>query len=104
MPPRSLAVLLLAASFLFSNPVSAHEPYEWIMGYETALGQSCCDPTDSVVISHEVASASMVGSKIPVEFNGVPQVIEVNIVHATEDHHGRAWLTRYGCLFKIFGM
>ena len=98
------AILIFLVLLLRPMDAAGHGEYAWIMDYESASGQSCCDPEDVVSISHEVAAPAVVGSKILVEFKGVPVEIEVNIVHPTEDHHGRAWITRYGCLFKMFGV
>ena len=102
---RMAMVVMVVISVYILQPevVRAHGEYNWIMEYESAWGQSCCDPEDVVTIPHEVAGPAGIGSRILVEFNGVPVEIVVNVVHPTEDHHGRAWITRYGCLFKMFG-
>jgi len=82
----------------------AHGEYAFIVKYETRFGQSCCGPVDAVVIPHEVAAPLEVGNKIVIEINDMSVEVVVNIIYPSEDPEGRSWITRYGCLFKMFGV
>lgn len=98
------AILIFLVLLLHSMDAAGHGEYAWIMDHESAYGASCCGPTDAVVIPHEVAAPLEVGSRIAVEFHGLIVEVVVNVVRPTEDPEGRAWITRYGCLFKMFGV
>lgn len=87
------------AAFLFAFPALAHHPYEWVMKYENAKGQSCCHSTDATPISHAAANSASIGSVILSPFGPVV----VNKIYQTQDHEGRPWITTYGCLFRNFG-
>ena len=99
----TLSIILILVT-LRPVVVDAHGEYAWIMGYQTGFGQSCCGYTDAVVIPHEVAGPARIGSKIVAYFHGVPVQVVVNAIYPTEDPEGRSWITRYGCLFKMFGV
>lgn len=98
------AILILLVLLLRPMDAAGHGEYAWIMNHQSTYGASCCGPKDAVVIPHEVAAPLEVGSRIVVEFHGLTVEVVVNVVRPTEDPDGRAWITRYGCLFKMFGV
>lgn len=102
----ALFVAILIFLILLLRPMDAagHGEYAWIMDHKSSYGASCCGPKDAVSIPHEVAAPLEVGSRVTVEFHGLTVDVVVNTIYPTEDPEGRAWITRYGCLFKIFGV
>ena len=98
------AILILLVLLLRPMDAAGHGEYAWIMDHQSSYGASCCGPKDAVVVTHEVAGSLEVGSRVTVEFHGLTVEVLVNAIYPTEDPEGRAWITRYGCLFKMFGV
>lgn len=94
--------VILTALLLYAVPALAHGEYAWIMKYSNGT-QSCCHPSDSVPISHADANAARVGTVIVAPFPTGPVAVVVRKIYQTEDEQGRAWITTYGCLFRVFG-
>jgi hypothetical protein len=98
-----MRALVLVALF-FSLPAWAHGEWAWIQQYNTPNGMSCCDRRDATPIAHEVANEARVGSEVVAPFPNGPIIVKVLIIHPTRDPKGRAWITKYGCLFRHQGM
>ena len=97
------ALLLLAA--LPTEVAGAHGKQLWMEPYRNGAGTKCCGPEDVAFVPQWVAGPAEVGSEIFADFGHHDLVkIVVSAVHPTEDPHGRAWITLYGCLFKMFGV
>lgn len=97
----TLAIVALVALAL---PVLAHGTHDWMRKYETPSGVNCCDETDVVPIGHAEANAAHVGTVITADFPGYPATaVTVQAIYQTEDHDGRPMLSRWGCLWKVFG-
>lgn len=73
------------------------------MQYNTPNGMSCCDERDATVIPHEIANEAKVGSDVVAHFPHGPIIVRIQIIHPTRDPKGRAWVTKYGCLFRWSG-
>ena len=96
-------MLVVVFLLLFTSPAYAHGQWAWIQDYNTPNGMSCCDERDAVVIPHEVAAEARVGSDVVAPFPFGPIIVKVKIIHPTRDPKGRAWVTKYGCLFRWSG-
>lgn len=103
------------------KPQKTHAPYDWIKKYsapsqhvrDAITGQKedwnskigCCGKVDAVVIPLEEATAAHLGSEIRAKFpDGSDLYVTITAIYGTEDPEGKAWLTRYGCLFLPFSM
>ena len=100
----ALALLLLAG--LPTEVAGAHGKQLWMEPYRNSAGTKCCGPEDAAFVPHWVAGPAEVGSTISANFgDGRGEVrVAVSAIYPTEDPHGKAWITRYGCLFKSFGI
>ena len=97
----ALAVGLMVA--LNCTPVYPHGEWAWIQKYNNNVGYNCCTKLDATVVPHEVANSAQVGSVIMADFPVGPTPVTVNKIYPTEDPRGRAWITKYGCLFRWSG-
>jgi hypothetical protein len=97
----ALAVVCILA---LAWPARSHDHYDWVRKYTNAHDVNCCGALDVVPISHETANAAQVGSTLTADFLGHPGfAVTVQRIYQTEDREGRAMLSRFGCLFRVFG-
>lgn len=106
-----LLCLIVALIFSLGAHAADHdqsmEPHNWISQYKNGHGQGCCHATDIHPISLQKAYAAKLGSKVKIKVHQSGDsgnyVADLNVIitaiHPSHDPHGRAWITRYGCLF-----
>lgn len=100
---------VLAVLLVLAFPVSAHEPGMasnapfWADKYFNKYGSRCCGVGDMAFISHRVANAAQLGSRIVAAFPDGAKEVVVGRIYPTEDRMGRAAITKSGCLFKHIG-
>lgn len=98
------ALLMLLILLALALPAIAHDAHAWMRKFETPGGVNCCDATDVVPIGHAEANAAHVGTIITADFPGDPATpVTVQAIHQTEDPDGRPMLSKWGCLFRVFG-
>lgn len=111
------AVVILATTTapMLALSVQAHDPDMhlaegqefWAQKYRVPSGDTtinCCSPGDMAFIPHHVANAAQIGEFVTAEFpSGGTQTVKVKAIHPTEDPQGRAAVTKFGCLFKMYG-
>jgi hypothetical protein len=82
-------------------------PHEWIQKHNITRGRNaglnCCDERDISVIPHSLANSAAVGSVLTWEFPTGRYNVVVQNIYETKDAKGRAFLTRWGCLFRWNG-
>lgn len=100
---RVVSLITLACLLTLPTAALSHGEQGWVMKYVNAENINCCHEIDTAEVSQEDAAAARVGSEMLAVFPTGPDIVRVNIIHATEDKDGRAFVTKYGCLFRQFG-
>lgn len=88
---------------LIATTALAHD--HWIGEYKRYPGDQsgCCGKADITQIPHADAYKLHVGSKYVATFpDGNRDKVEILVIYPTED--GDSYITRWGCLFRPFGM
>lgn len=65
--------------------------------------RTACHWRDAVPINHADANAAKVGGLMIGPFGNGAEWVRIKSIYATQDKQGRAWITRYGCLFRWNG-
>lgn len=104
---KALLLSLLVAAFvsglLLAFPAYPHGHHDWMRKYSN--GEiSCCDKTDIAYIPHWEANAFHVGDTYRAVFPSGPETVEILKVYPTEGDRGRAAISKWGCLFRAFGL
>ena len=106
------AALIFMGIILWSTNVHAgtllkaaenQEIGDWVREHTNGF-VSCCLPEDSVFIETWRVSSLVEGDQIRVDFPTGDMTVTVKRIYPTQDSRGRSVITKYGCLFRPFGM
>lgn len=76
---------------------------DWVREHTNGF-VSCCLPSDSIFIETWRVSSLVEGNEIKVRFPSGEMTVTVKKIYPTQDSQGRSVITKYGCLFRPFGM
>lgn len=104
---RAILWVFLAATalsiLLLAFPAFAHGEHDWMRKYSNG-SYSCCDEKDIVYVPHWEADRLNVGDVYMARFPSGPTPVTILKIYPTEDEGGRAAVSKWGCLFRSFGL